>query len=87
MANNLIINATKTVALFTSTNVRKPVIDLTLNFNHGTVYSSNTAKYLGVLVLKFNLLSITTLKYLKVLQHAIFGYYNKCLSLVLRHAI
>ena len=53
MANNLIINTTKTVALFISPNFRKPVTDLTLKFSNETVYPSNvvyTAKYLEVLL-------------------------------------
>ena len=50
MAYNLIINITKTVALFISPNLRKPVTELTLTFNDETVYPSNTAKYLGVLL-------------------------------------
>ena len=50
MANNLIIETTKVVALFISPNLCKPVTDLFLTFNNETVYTSNTAKYLGVLL-------------------------------------
>ena len=50
MANNLIINTSKTVALFISANLRKPVTDLTSTFNNEIVYPSNTAKYLGILL-------------------------------------
>ena len=50
MANNLIINTTKNVALFSSPNLHKPVTDLTLTFNSETVHQSNTVKYLGVLL-------------------------------------
>ena len=50
MTNNLIINTTKTVALFISLNLRKSLTDLFLTFNNETVYPSNTAKYLGELL-------------------------------------
>ena len=50
MANNIIINTTKTVALFSSPNLHKPVTDLTLTFNSETIHQSNTVKYLGVLL-------------------------------------
>ena len=50
MANNLIIDTIKTVALFISPNLRKHVADLILIFNNKTVYPSNAAKYLRVLL-------------------------------------
>ena len=41
---------TKTVALFISTNLRNPVIKLTLTNNNKNVHSLNTAKYFIILL-------------------------------------
>ena len=49
MADNLIINITKTVALFISLNLRKPARDLILTFDDETIHQSNTAEYLEIL--------------------------------------
>ena len=45
MADNLIINTIKTVALFISANLHKPLTDLTSTFNNETVHLSNTVEY------------------------------------------
>ena len=44
MANTSINNATKTVALFISSNSRKPATDLIFTFNNEIVYLSNIAE-------------------------------------------
>ena len=46
--NSLIIYTTKTVALFISLNLRKPVTDRTLTFNE-IVHPSSTSRYLEIL--------------------------------------
>ena len=50
LANNLLVNKAKTVALLVFPQTRKSTTSLTLNFNNQIVQPSQPAKYLGIFV-------------------------------------
>ena len=50
LANNLMVNQAKTVALLVFPQTRKSTISLTLNFDNQIVQPSESAKYLGIFV-------------------------------------
>ena len=50
LANNLVVNKAKTVALLVFPQTRKSTTSLTLNFDNQIVQPSKSAKYLGIFV-------------------------------------
>ena len=50
LANNLVVNKAKTIALLVFPLTRKSTTSLTLNFNNQIVQPSELAKYLGIFV-------------------------------------
>ena len=50
LANNLVVNKAKTVALLVFPQTRKSTTSLTLNFDNQIVQPSESAKYLGIFV-------------------------------------